>query len=419
MKQHKTILLLATILLPLCLCAQKQNFEVDHKRWTIGIGGGYRVNFMKFTNIYPTIIDKTPYAPYTHSDYVFSLFGYKEFDKKGHFALRPQFSYLRRGAMYRFYTLRLDYYRYSLFAGYADFRLPIIINLTAYNRDKKLQPYAYVSPILGLVTDGEIVTTYDEKTTMKLTKANIAKFYFGIGAALGCRYNIVVRTRNFFVGLEAMYDHGITNTYSKKEKDGRANDIGKLVDYHNEPLTGERLLKGIEFQAVVGIPLGRDHYYPSQRKRYRPYIPKQTTPPVEVVEETKTPIDTVKVDAQEEPQPEIEVVETKPTLHSVTFAFGSAVLSPDARAYLNTVAQMLKNNGARIKIIGHTDSKGSYAYNLKLSRDRAKSVMDYLIKQGVAKDQITTDGFGANRPAADNATEQGRAQNRRVDLEIE
>ena len=79
---------------------------------------------------------------------------------------------------------------------------------------------------------------------------------------------------------------------------------------------------------------------------------------------------------------------------------------------------MLKNSGARIKLIGHTDNIGSYGFNINLSRNRAKVVMEYLVKQGVARDKITTEGFGSNRPAADNTTEQGRAKNRRVDLEI-
>jgi outer membrane protein OmpA-like peptidoglycan-associated protein len=71
-----------------------------------------------------------------------------------------------------------------------------------------------------------------------------------------------------------------------------------------------------------------------------------------------------------------------------------------------------------IKVIGHTDSKGSDAYNQALSERRASSVAAYLLSQGLEPGKLTSEGRGESEPVADNATEEGRAKNRRVELHI-
>jgi outer membrane protein OmpA-like peptidoglycan-associated protein len=71
-----------------------------------------------------------------------------------------------------------------------------------------------------------------------------------------------------------------------------------------------------------------------------------------------------------------------------------------------------------IKVIGHTDSKGSDAYNQALSERRASSVAAYLLGMGLAPDKLTSEGGGESEPVADNETEEGRAKNRRVELHI-
>ena len=71
-----------------------------------------------------------------------------------------------------------------------------------------------------------------------------------------------------------------------------------------------------------------------------------------------------------------------------------------------------------IKVIGHTDSKGSDAYNQALSERRASSVASYLLSQGLSPNKLTSEGRGESEPVADNATDEGRAKNRRVELHI-
>lgn len=100
------------------------------------------------------------------------------------------------------------------------------------------------------------------------------------------------------------------------------------------------------------------------------------------------------------------------------FAFDSADLSADMKTALDDVAgQLMATPGdEQIEIVGHTDSKGAEGYNQSLSERRAQSAADYLISKGVNPTSISVSGMGESSPVADNATEAGRAQNRRVEI---
>ena len=105
-------------------------------------------------------------------------------------------------------------------------------------------------------------------------------------------------------------------------------------------------------------------------------------------------------------------------LHNILFETGKATLQPASGAALAPVGDLLKGNPAlKLEIQGHTDKVGSAASNLKLSQDRAAAVKAYLV-QAFAIDgaRLTTSGLGDTKPVADNGTETGRAQNRRVVL---
>lgn len=121
------------------------------------------------------------------------------------------------------------------------------------------------------------------------------------------------------------------------------------------------------------------------------------------------------VKAPEPQAPQSEVI----TLRGVLFAYNSSELTPTAESQLLELMAKLKNTDVTsIKVIGHTDSKGSDVYNQKLSERRASSVAAFLMSQGLAPDKLTSQGMGESQPVADNATEEGRAQNRRVELVI-
>lgn len=105
---------------------------------------------------------------------------------------------------------------------------------------------------------------------------------------------------------------------------------------------------------------------------------------------------------------------------SVLFAFNKATLLPTARERLDKVADVLLTTPERnLTIEGHTDSKGSDSYNLDLSQRRADEVRNYLVQRGYQADRIKAHGLGEGHPIADNASPEGRANNRRVEIIIE
>jgi outer membrane protein OmpA-like peptidoglycan-associated protein len=104
---------------------------------------------------------------------------------------------------------------------------------------------------------------------------------------------------------------------------------------------------------------------------------------------------------------------------NVTFAFDSAALNPQFNDVLAKVAQTLTEfDQTVIQIAGHTDSTGAHAYNMNLSQQRAASVKSYLAGRGVPSQRMQTIGAGPDHPIADNSTEAGRAENRRVEITI-
>ena len=106
---------------------------------------------------------------------------------------------------------------------------------------------------------------------------------------------------------------------------------------------------------------------------------------------------------------------------AVTFRVNSAVLSPEAKQRLDEVAaKALASSGYMIEIAGHTDSTGGEQKNMRLSRDRAESVVEYLTvtHKIPARRFITPMGYGKSDAVADNSTSSGRAQNRRVEVKI-
>ena len=91
---------------------------------------------------------------------------------------------------------------------------------------------------------------------------------------------------------------------------------------------------------------------------------------------------------------------------------------PEVEAYLAKVAERIMNSGERISLTGHTDRLGTYASNLELGKRRADAIKSYLISRGVQSSKILVDSKGETSPIASNSTDVGRAQNRRVELQI-
>lgn len=111
--------------------------------------------------------------------------------------------------------------------------------------------------------------------------------------------------------------------------------------------------------------------------------------------------------------------DTRAELQGVSFKAGSAELTKASLPILDrTIAGLKKNPKAKVEIEGHTSSEGGEEYNQKLSEDRANSVRAYMVRKGIPEDHVTAVGYGFSRPKATNDTEDGRRQNRRIEVRI-
>jgi outer membrane protein OmpA-like peptidoglycan-associated protein len=141
------------------------------------------------------------------------------------------------------------------------------------------------------------------------------------------------------------------------------------------------------------------------------------------------------ITVQQDPFPPLEIRADRPppapprvvlTASSITigdkvqFATGSSQILPVSFGLLDEVAQVLTANSQieLLQVEGHTDSTGTAAVNRKLSQQRAESVMKYFVSKGVAGSRMKAKGFGPDKPIADNNTDEGKEQNRRVEFNI-
>ncbi|KGO95621.1 OmpA family protein [Flavobacterium enshiense] len=143
--------------------------------------------------------------------------------------------------------------------------------------------------------------------------------------------------------------------------------------------------------------------------------------------ETATfPIDKIKsgqsvVEAQLMPV-EVIVTETEVILNNVYFDYNKSNITPEGAGELDKLVKVMKDNPKMVIFVkSHTDSKGSASYNLKLSKQRAQSTVEYLISKGISRDRVSGKGFGSTEPKVDcgsNCTDEQHAQNRRSEFMI-
>ena len=132
----------------------------------------------------------------------------------------------------------------------------------------------------------------------------------------------------------------------------------------------------------------------------------------EVVEEP------VQVLTEETKLEEMEVDEVI-VIDNINFEFDSADLMEDSYPIIDFLAEkLMENPQLTVEISGHTDSLGAEEYNQELSQQRAQSVVDYLVEKGIPAENLLTKGYGEANPIASNDTEEGRFENRRVEMKI-
>jgi OOP family OmpA-OmpF porin len=141
--------------------------------------------------------------------------------------------------------------------------------------------------------------------------------------------------------------------------------------------------------------------------------------------QAKAPPPPPPVAAAPKPEPKPEPPKPKPVAEKVTFAaevlfdFDKSVVKPDGKAKLDDLAAKVRGISLEVVIaIGHTDSVGTDEYNQQLSVRRAESVKAYLVSKGIESNRVYTEGKGEKQPVADNRMAEGRAKNRRVEVEV-
>jgi outer membrane protein OmpA-like peptidoglycan-associated protein/tetratricopeptide (TPR) repeat protein len=159
---------------------------------------------------------------------------------------------------------------------------------------------------------------------------------------------------------------------------------------------------------LITLPVGKDYAFSVNRKGYLLY--SENFPLSQ-----RAPDSTYQIDIPLQP---IEV-NANVVLKNIFFDSKLFELKAESTAELDIIVQLLNDNPSlKIQINGHTDNVGKPADNLVLSNNRAKAVVNYLAGKGIQADRLTFKGFGETKPIADNKTEDGRAQNRRTELQV-
>jgi outer membrane protein OmpA-like peptidoglycan-associated protein len=159
---------------------------------------------------------------------------------------------------------------------------------------------------------------------------------------------------------------------------------------------------------LITLPTGRDYAFNVNRKGYLFF--SENFPLSQ-----KTADSTYHIDIPLQPIEANAVL----VLRNVFFDVNKFELKPESQVELTSVVQLMKDNPAlKIQVNGHTDNVGKASDNLLLSKNRAQSVMNFLVSKGIDAKRLTFKGFGDTEPVADNNTESGRAKNRRTELKV-
>ena len=194
--------------------------------------------------------------------------------------------------------------------------------------------------------------------------------------------------------------------FDKKTSTGLPSAV-ELIDLSTRQ-TLSRVQTDEQGNYLITLPVGKDYAFNVGRKGYLFYSDNFSL-------KDKAPDSTYEKNIPLQP---IEV-NASVVLRNIFFDFNKFELKPESQAELDRVIQLLNDNPAvKIQIAGHTDAVGNAAENLKLSENRAKAVITYLISKGVDAKRLSYKGFGATQPVAENNTEEGRAQNRRTELKV-
>lgn len=196
----------------------------------------------------------------------------------------------------------------------------------------------------------------------------------------------------------------------------------KATAFDSKAITGAAHGLGANFSGTLGLQVALGKIKKKQPVVVPPVSPAYPEPVEEepvVAEEPKveeSPVDKKYIEEIEQKEEEINLSLSKVVL----FAFDSYNLTDEAKGILDDVVDfVLTYPGLKLVVAGHTDSEGDDQYNVTLSNNRAKAVADYLTQGGIPQSDISSVGYGEFRPVDTNATKEGRAHNRRVEIHLD
>lgn len=205
--------------------------------------------------------------------------------------------------------------------------------------------------------------------------------------------------------LPVTYVKGLVFDKASKQRLGSSVEIIEISTGDTVALTSSNSISG---QFLASLPIGKTYAFNVYSNGYLFYSDqfvltnKKTTEPYKLM----VPLDKIQVGA-------------KVALKNIFYESGSFKLRNESKYEITKLIQFLKENpDVRVEISGHTDNVGADQANITLSTNRAKSVYDWLIKQGIASDRLVYKGYGKSQPIDSNATEEGRGKNRRTEVKI-
>lgn len=432
MRKFLTLAIVASALAVAIPVMGQCDFPAEPDDWHFGVGGGYRHTFASFSKI-----DKSLYPETFGGDNgVFSIFLKKSFGENQHLAIRPELTFVNRsGGLENIFSKTPGFYeaddildvRYKAKGKYVDIMVPVMWQFCSPS--SRLRPYVYIAPILGFNHGGYVMA--EERTALTAsdkgygyaglhldaTKANMNSIYFAGAAAVGLDFNFNVEGNQFFVGIEAMYEYGFTDTYGNDSEAVNKYFMSAGTQFKGET-DGSRKFSGIELKVTLGVPFSVFKKKPKvEAAATQPQIIYVEREVQEVVEEKPC----YSLEEINDLMQKGESVKGKTICaidDAINFDTGKSQIKSESYDYLDRLAETLKRTNSRIKVKGHTDNVGTEEFNLNLSKNRAMSVMNYLLQKGVKRENLSYDYYGFSLPLTSNDTEEGRRLNRRVEFEI-
>lgn len=414
--------------------AVKANAEktvYDLPRRMVGLRAGLNFADMQYTH--------SPISRYEHFYRTMPMFGIFVQLPLGHtpLSLRPELSLVMRGDSLSWLDVN-----YGITARYIDLRLPLTYNFRFGHG--YVSPYLMLAPQMNVAYGGSIGYSADDfpsRISTSLNSHNMSPADFSLLLGAGCDFTINTDLMPIYVSLEAGYNFGLVNNFSKHEIiDNSTTPSSILNNFFGAELWREkRYNRGAELALRVALPLDKE-FLERYRKR-RQVLPDtvllvniQTdtvqgpTDTVFITNEIRIPVEPVGYHTKEcfsiaELYDLIEqgedITGKRICMFDIKFDFDSYKIRPESEEPLNELVRMMTDYPRMtIEVYGHTDSIGTAEYNQKLSENRARAVVEYISGHGISPSRIKSFGYGLRYPIDTNSTEEGRFRNRRVEFEV-